>query len=79
MLSYPEGVCYLPVTDHIIVSDRNNHRLEVFDKTGKFVTKWGTQGSSAGQFVYPRAVAFNSLTHQIIVADYSNNRLQVFG
>jgi len=42
-----------------------------------FVTKWGTQGSGAGQFNSPAGVAVDS-SGNVYVADYSNHRIQKF-
>ena len=78
MLNNPYGVVFLPWSEHILVSDYSNHRVQVFDKNGKFVAKWGSSGSSPGQFNDPIGITFNS-QHQIIVADKKNNRLQIFG
>ena len=78
MLYDPEGVVFLPWNEHILVSDTNNNRVQVFDKNGKFVAKWGSKGTSPGQFNEPRGITFNS-QHQIIVVDRNNNRLQIFG
>ena len=34
--------------DRIIVADTNNHRVQVFDSTGAFNTKFGTNGKGDG-------------------------------
>ena len=30
-------ICLHPVTNHMIVADDNNHRVEIFDENGQFV------------------------------------------
>lgn len=64
--------------DNIFVCDFNNHRVQVFHPDGKFMSKFGAQGSGdGGQFKSP---FFVSVTPQqnIVVSDYDNNRVQVF-
>jgi hypothetical protein len=37
------------------VSELNNNRIQVFDSSGTFIRKWGSNGSDGGQFSYPSA------------------------
>ena len=34
------GVAVDPVNRHVFVNDRNNHRIQVFDENGKFLSEW---------------------------------------
>jgi DNA-binding beta-propeller fold protein YncE len=53
-------------------------RVQVFDPSGTYVTKWGYYGTSEpGQFQYPEGVAVNGSGYAY-VADTANNRVQVF-
>ncbi len=61
------------VTGQVTVVDTENHRIQQFDATGRFIRKWGNFGSGAGQFVEPRGVAAGN--GQVYVADTSNHRL----
>jgi hypothetical protein len=61
---------------NLFVCDVNNHRIQVFDKSGAFLRKWGTGGSDPGQFVRPEGLAVDSL--HVFVSDQGNNRIQVF-
>lgn len=77
-LCRPWGVC----TDsqgHIIVADRSNNRIQVFNADGSFRLKFGTRGELPGQFDRPAGVAWDE-THggRIVVADKDNHRVQVF-
>ncbi|XP_067127553.1 E3 ubiquitin-protein ligase TRIM71-like [Centruroides vittatus] len=75
-LCRPWGVC----TDkdgHIIVADRSNNRIQVFNPDGSFKHKFGSPGSRPGQFDRPAGVAADSQS-RIIVADKDNHRIQVF-
>ena len=62
---------------YIIVTDSNNHRVQVFDSGGGFMFKFGTEGIDNGQFRSPRGVARTSNGY-IVVADFNNHRVQVF-
>ena len=39
--------------DHLWVTDACNHRIQVFDREGKLLQSWGTQGSEPGELYYP--------------------------
>jgi len=62
----------------IIVADSGNHRVQVFDKAGKFLFKFGSSGSKNGQFSSPYGVTIDQRNDQVVVADTSNHRIQVF-
>lgn len=75
-LCRPWGICCNNL-NQIIVADRSNNRVQVFNTSGCFLFKFGTQGSAPGQFDRPAGVAVN--THNdIVVADKDNHRIQVF-
>ena len=62
---------------HLLVCDKDNHRIQVFQLDGKFVGKFGTNGSKLGEFNYPLSVAVLS-NDQIVVCDKDNHRIQIF-
>lgn len=71
--------CYVLVdkeSENIIVADSKNHRLQFFDKNGRFRRKMGTQGSRELQFTHPRGLALDVCGH-LVVADMGNHRLQI--
>ena len=43
---------------HIYVSDTENNRIQVFDKNGGFIRKWGSLGNGPNQFNSPSKIAF---------------------
>jgi len=74
---FPYGV----TTDtecNIIVCDFNNHRLQMFDREGRFIRTIGSGGWEEGCFNKPEGVAFDHLHQRLIVCDTFNNRIQIF-
>ena len=60
-----------------MVCDSYNHRVQVFELSGKFVTKFGSEGSKRGEFKYPVSTASLS-DGRIVVSDKNNHRIQIF-
>jgi len=54
-----------------------NARIVKFDKSGKYITEWGTRGAGPSQFELPHALAFDS-QGRLFVADRLNDRIQIF-
>jgi hypothetical protein len=72
-----EGVaCFM--NGNIIVADTSNHRVQVFNSAGTFISAFGSSGSNNGQFNFPRGVAIDRRNNNIIVSDTQNHRIQVF-
>ena len=63
-----EGIVY--------VADMDNVPIQVFDSQGRFLRKWGTEGTGDGQFIYPDALALDR-EGNVYVTD-GNGRVQVF-
>jgi len=60
----------------VIIIDHTS-RVQIFDKNGKFITVFGTEGSEPGQFRIPSGLAVD-VDDNIYVADKMNHRVQVF-
>lgn len=75
----PHGFC-LGTEEDIIVADTNNHRIQVFEKTGTFKFQFGVPGKEEGQLWYPRKVAVMRNTGKYVVCDRGNerSRMQIF-
>jgi len=61
----------------ILVSDESNHRIQIFDFEGKFISTFGSKGNGNGQFNYPEGICVD-LNDNILVSDESNHRIQIF-
>ncbi|XP_050299300.1 brain tumor protein-like isoform X2 [Anthonomus grandis grandis] len=75
----PHGFC-LGLEEDIIVADTNNHRIQIFEKTGAFKFQFGIPGKDEGQLWYPRKVAVMRSTGKYVVCDRGNerSRMQIF-
>jgi len=62
---------------NIYVVDSENHRIQKFDDSGKFIRKWGGYGSGKGQFIWPAGIAVDTEGF-IYIADFRNDRIQKF-
>jgi len=49
------GVVFDPSTHRVFVTDRADHRIEIFDENGKFLDQWSTGKPSTPQFLYMAA------------------------
>lgn len=74
----PHGFCLGPDED-IVVADTNNHRVQVFEKSGEFKYQFGIPGKEEGQLWYPRKVAVLH-SGKYVVCDRGNerSRMQIF-
>ncbi len=62
---------------NIWIVDTSNNRIQKFDPSGNYVTKFGSYGTSNGEFYSPKAIAIDS-SDNIWIADTNNNRIQKF-
>ena len=74
----PSGVAVTPAGD-VVVADTNNHRVQVFDRDGRFRFQFGECGKRDGQLLYPNRVAVSRSTGDIIVTERSpTHQVQVY-
>lgn len=70
----PSGVAVNKVTGDIVIADANNHRVQVFDKTGKFKFHFGD-----GKLKFPNRVAISNNTGEYVVSERPPvHQIQVF-
>ena len=60
----------------IMVANRSNNRIEVYDKEGRFQYQFGKGGKGKGEFERPASVSCDNM-NRVIVTDKDNHRIQV--
>ena len=60
----------------LMVCDEFNDRLQVFELSGKFITRFGKKGSGLGEFNNLVSTAVLS-DGKIVVSDLGNDRIQM--
>jgi len=74
----PSGVSINGNND-IVVADTNSHRIQIFDKEGRFKFKFGECGKREGQLLYPNRVAIVKSTGDIVVTERSpTHQIQIY-
>ena len=61
----------------LVVSDAEEHCLNVFDNCGNFLYKFGKHGTGDGELNKPYCLSINKAGH-LMVCDSQNHRIQVF-
>ena len=74
--TWPEGIAIDSAGD-VYVVDSNSHRIQKFDKNGRFILKWGSEGKKQGQFNYPIDIAVDN-SDNVYVVECFNHRVQKF-
>ena len=62
---------------YLVVSDYGDHCVNVFNREGKFLYKFGKKGEGKGEFISPACLSVNK-AGQLLVCDTGNHRIQVF-
>lgn len=74
----PSGVA-VNSQNYIIVADRNNHRVQIFDHKGRFKLEFGKRGKFDGQMLYPNRVAVVRDSGDIVVSERSPmHQIQIY-
>ena len=79
-MSSPRGICIDPeglTGQELYVSDKNNHRIQVFDLYGNFIRKFGTYGNGDGQLDDPHDVGIGP-DGLVYVSSTDDRRMLVF-
>jgi len=83
MLNQPADIAVDPSNGDVYIADGyGNHRVVVFDKTGKFLRQWGSSGTGDGQFQpgdggHPHCVVLGK-DGLVYTCDRGSDRIQVF-
>lgn len=83
LLNEPADMAVDPSNGDVYIADGyGNHRVVVFDKTGKYLRQWGSSGTGPGQFQpgdggHPHCVVI-SKDNLVYACDRGSDRIQVF-
>jgi DNA-binding beta-propeller fold protein YncE len=72
-----EGRLAVDMQGNVYVLDADNYRVQKFDGSGKFLTRWGTKGKGAGQFIEAADIAVDRQDN-VYVVDMQNQVVQKF-
>ncbi|KAL5970895.1 Brain tumor protein [Taenia solium] len=75
----PHGFC-LGFDEEIVVADTYNHRIQIFSKSGEYLSYFGVSGKVDGLLWFPRKVAIIRQSQRYVVCDRGNerSRMQLF-
>ena len=73
---YPNAIA-IDKDRNIFISERGNHRVQIFSWEGRYHGSFGGTGSLDSQLKYPRGLSLDSAGN-IIVADTCNKQIKIF-
>ncbi|RJQ43283.1 MAG: hypothetical protein C4538_12285 [Nitrospiraceae bacterium] len=75
--SDPVDVAVSKFKNYLYVSDNDNQKIRVYDRSGNLEFEWGKFGEGQGEFRYPGIMAINQI-NEVFVVDVLNTRVQKF-
>ncbi len=75
--NFPTNVSVDRRNNNIVVCDTQNFRIQIFNKDGDFIRRFGQIGDKPGMFARPKGVSVDSEGH-IYVTDSAFNNIQIF-
>lgn len=75
--NFPTNIAVDQRNGNIVIVDTQNFRIQIFDKDGKFISRFGNVGDKPGTFARPKGVGIDS-DGNIYVADSAFNNIQIF-
>ena len=73
----PHGSIAVDSSSRVYVSDSGNYRVQVFDRSGKFLREFGTKGIKEGEFLWPFDLSVDAQGNTYVLDDGARN-LQKF-
>jgi len=71
----PKGLA-LNNDNNLLIVDSGNHRVQILDNDGSFLSSFGKYGNSAGEFDSPTGIVVDNENEFIYVVDTGNDRVQ---
>ncbi len=75
-LKAPADIAFAANSDLFVV-DKENNRIQRFDREGKWISKFGSYGKTEGLFYMPSSIAIDG-SNKLWITDELNNRVEVF-
>ncbi|XP_002730807.2 uncharacterized protein LOC100376608 [Saccoglossus kowalevskii] len=76
---WPSGVASTEDGEYVVITDRDNDRIQIYNRDGKFECKFGSRGKRNGQFELPLDVAISEEDEPCVyITDEYNHRVQKF-
>jgi len=75
--NFPTNLSVDRRNNNIVVCDTQNFRIQIFNKDGKFIRRFGKIGDKPGMFARPKGVSVDTEGH-IYVTDSAFNNVQIF-
>jgi DNA-binding beta-propeller fold protein YncE len=63
---------------NLYVVEQDMHRVQKLDANGAFISKWGHDGTGAGELYFPYDIAVDAAHNAVYVADNDNDRIETF-
>uniref|UniRef100_A0AC34QH98 RING-type domain-containing protein n=1 Tax=Panagrolaimus sp. JU765 TaxID=591449 RepID=A0AC34QH98_9BILA len=76
-MNWPRGIVALPGGE-FAVCDSSNHRIQMYDLSGKLLKTFGKYGTEDGELDSCAAITYNRYRQHLIVSDRYNHRVQIF-
>jgi hypothetical protein len=76
ILKFTSGIAFSG-SGELYVSDAQENRIQVYDREGRYLRRFGRKGRSRGQFDHPHGMCF-AADGNLVVADGENHRVQIF-
>lgn len=73
----PNDIAFSPSGDRVYIVDFYHSRIGIFDREGKFISKFGSHGSGSGQFIHAFGVT-TSKKGDVYVSDEALNKISRF-
>ena len=73
---HPTGIA-IDIKGRLVVADRDNHRIQVIQTSGEYITKFGSKSEQGGDLSDLHGVTVLS-NGNIAAADLKNNKIVVF-
>ena len=75
--NFPTNISVDRRNNNIAIVDTQNFRVQIFDKDGNFIRRFGQVGDKPGMFARPKGIGIDSEGH-IYVTDTAFNNIQIF-